>query len=57
MTKQEALDHFGGSAQRLAEALRLSRQAVHQWPADEPVPELRRYQIMEIVARRNVESA
>ena len=45
MTKQEALDLFDGSARKLAEAIGVSVQAIHQW-ADE-VPELRAYQIRE----------
>ena len=34
MTKQEALDLFGGKHKALAEALGISRQAVYKWPAE-----------------------
>jgi len=52
MTKKEALAHFGGSMRKLAEALGLSTQAVHRWP-QEKVPELRQYQIRDILAKRD----
>lgn len=46
MTKEEAIEAFG-SVRKLAEALGITEQAVHQW-GDE-VPELRFYQIREIL--------
>jgi transcriptional repressor of cell division inhibition gene dicB len=46
MTKQEAIDLYGGSTRALAEALGLSVQAVHQW--GDKVPLLRQYQIKEL---------
>ena len=49
MTKQEAIDLFEGSIRKLADALGITEQAVHQW-GDE-VPALREYQIREIQAR------
>jgi transcriptional repressor of cell division inhibition gene dicB len=42
MTTQEAKDLFGGT-RKLAEALGITEQAVHQW--GESVPELRVFQI------------
>ena len=51
MTKQEAIDLFDGSVRRLAEALGLSVQAVHQW--EDTVPLLREYQIKEIIETRS----
>lgn len=50
MTKNEAFELFGG-ARKLAEALGLSVQAVHQWE-DDSIPELRVYQIKEILASK-----
>ena len=47
MTKQEAIDLFGGSVRKLAETLGITEQAVHQWGDD--VPELRVYQIRELM--------
>lgn len=49
MTKQEALEAFG-SVRKLAEALGVTEQAVHQW--GEKVPELRVYQIKAVLAER-----
>lgn len=49
MTKQQAIDLFDGSVRKLAEALGITEQAVHQW--GDTVPELRVYQIREIVGR------
>lgn len=49
MTRAEAVKIFG-SVRRLAEALSISDQAVRSWGDD--VPPLRRYQILEILARR-----
>lgn len=48
MTKQEAIELFGGNVRALAEALGITEQAVHQW--GERVPELRVYQIKEKMA-------
>lgn len=49
MTKQEATDLFDGSVRKLAEALGITEQAVHQW--GDTVPPLRVYQIKEITSR------
>lgn len=49
MTKEEAIAAFGG-VRKLADALGISEQAVHQWGAT--VPELRVYQIREILRVR-----
>ena len=46
MTKQEALALFDDSVRKLADALGITEQAVHQW--GDTVPELRAYQIREI---------
>lgn len=50
MTKQEALDMFDGSARKMAEALGVSVQAIHQW--GDVVPELRVYQIKALAGKR-----
>jgi len=52
MMKQEAIDAFG-SIRKLAEAIDVTEQAVHQW--GENVPELRGYQIRVILAERAIE--
>lgn len=52
MKKTEAIDIFGSEA-KLAQALGLSRSAVNQW-GDE-VPQLRAYQIRDILAERSAE--
>lgn len=49
MTKHEAIALFDGSVRKLAEALGITEQAVHQW--GETVPELRVYQIREITGK------
>lgn len=51
MTKNEALNLYGGSVRALADALGITEQAVHQW--GEEVPALRRYQLLDIEARKN----
>ena len=43
MTKQEAIEHFGGKAINLANALGIKPSSVTQW-GDE-IPEVRQYQI------------
>lgn len=45
MTKQDALDHFGG-ATKLAAALGVSRPAIYQW--GETIPPLRQLQLQRI---------
>lgn len=45
MKKSEAIDLFGG-VRKLADALGITEQAVHQWGSD--VPHLRAYQIKAI---------
>lgn len=47
MTTDEAKKLFDGSVRKLANALGITEQAVHQWGGE--VPELRVYQIREIV--------
>lgn len=49
MKKQEAIDAFG-SVRKLAEAIGITEQAVHQW--GDMVPELRAYQIKAVLAER-----
>lgn len=49
MTKEEAIAAFG-SVRKLADALGITEQAVHQW-SDE-VPQLRVYQIRELLRTR-----
>lgn len=53
MKTLEAIQVFG-SARKLAAALGISTQAVHQWGED--VPELRRFQIEEKINGRSVSS-
>lgn len=50
MTTDEAKQFFEGSARKLADALGITEQAIHQW--GEQVPELRQYQIKVIVQER-----
>lgn len=50
MTKQEALEIFDGSARKLAVALGVSVQAVHQW--SDKIPELRVFQIKDLRDKR-----
>jgi len=47
--KQEAINAFG-SVRKLAEAIGITEQAVHQW--GDMVPELRAYQIKAVLAER-----
>lgn len=49
MTKEEAIAAFG-SVRKLADALGITEQAVHQWGQD--VPHLRMYQIRELIRIR-----
>ena len=49
MTKYEAIKTFGG-VRPLAESLGISEQAVNQWGPI--VPELRKYQIKELLEKR-----
>ncbi len=49
MTKKQALEMFGGSVRKLADALGITEQAVSQW-GDE-VPPLRAYQLREIAQK------
>lgn len=49
MTKAEAVAAFG-SVRKLAEALGITEQAVHQWGED--VPSLRVYQVRELIRAR-----
>lgn len=43
MTIEECINHFG-SVQKLANALNVSRQAIHQWAGDAP-PLHRQYEL------------
>jgi len=52
MTLEEALLHFNNSRRELAEALGVSTQAVQYWSDDGEIPQLRVYQINEIIAKR-----
>jgi DNA-binding transcriptional regulator YiaG len=52
MTLKEALSHFNNSRRELAEALGVSTQAVQYWADEEQIPELRAYQIKEIISNR-----
>ena len=54
METQEAIDAFG-SPLALATALGITRAAVYQW--GETVPELREYQIRELLAAREAAPA
>ena len=49
MTTKEAADAFGG-IDKLAEALGITRHAIYLWRGS--VPELRQYQIREILRQR-----
>jgi len=49
MTKQEAIERFG-SVRKLADALGITEQAVHQWGNN--VPELRVYHIKALLAEK-----
>ena len=51
MTLEEALSHFNNSRRELAEALGVSTQAVQYWADEEQIPELRAYQIKEIISK------
>jgi len=55
MTKQEAIDHFGGAkdggVRKLADALGISVQAVYDWP-DEAIPIGRQYQLQVLTKGR-----
>lgn len=49
VTKEEAIQAFG-SVRKLAEAIGITEQAVHQW--GDMIPELRVYQIRAVLAER-----
>lgn len=49
MTKKEAIEAFG-SIRKLADALGITEQAIHQW--GDNVPELRAYQIRDLLGAR-----
>ena len=51
MTKQEAINHFGG-VQELADALRITYQAVAQW---QEIPLLRQCQL-EVMTKRKLKA-
>ena len=38
MLKETVLAHFGGSVQRTADAIGVTRSAVYQWKDGEPIP-------------------
>lgn len=50
LTKRQAIE-AAGSAAALARLLGIRHQAVQQWPMDEPIPELRQYQLREILSQ------
>lgn len=54
MTKAEALQVADGSVNELARMLGIRHSAVSQW-SDEKIPELREYQIKEIIDKREAE--
>ena len=54
MTKDEALQVADGSVNELARMLGIRHSAVSQW-SDEKIPELREYQIKEIIDKRESE--
>ncbi|MEK6203301.1 MAG: Cro/CI family transcriptional regulator [Psychrobacter sp.] len=54
MTKDEALQVADGSVNELARMLGIRHSAVSQW-SDERIPELREYQIKEIIDKREAE--
>lgn len=54
MTKDEALQVADGSVNELARMLGIKHSAVSQW-SDERIPELREYQIKEIIANSEAE--
>ncbi|WFF38008.1 Cro/CI family transcriptional regulator [Moraxella nasibovis] len=55
MTKQEALKVAKGSVNELGRLLGISHAAVSQWN-DEKIPELRAYQVREIMARQQAQA-
>ncbi|MGM8890675.1 Cro/CI family transcriptional regulator [Psychrobacter sp. 1Y1] len=54
MTKSEALEVAGGSVNELARMLGIKHPAISQWD-DEQIPELREYQIKDIIKERNAQ--
>ncbi|KAA0915787.1 Cro/CI family transcriptional regulator [Psychrobacter sp. ANT_WB68] len=54
MTKNEALKVANGSVNELARMLGIKHPAISQWD-DEKIPELREYQIKEIIDKREAE--
>jgi hypothetical protein len=54
MTKDEALQVADGSVNELARMLGIKHSAVSQWN-EEKIPELREYQIKEIIDKRESE--
>ena len=55
MKTDQAIKHFNDSVRELAEALGITSAAVYQWGDD--VPQLRVYQINEIIAKREIVAA
>jgi hypothetical protein len=47
MTKEQAI-RWAGNGMKLARLLGITRQAISLWPAGEPIPLLRQYQIDEL---------
>lgn len=54
MTKDEALKIAGGSPTKLGRMLGISHNAISQWD-DEQIPELREYQINDLIKERNAQ--
>ena len=54
MTKDEALKIAGGSPTELGRMLGISHNAISQWD-DKKIPELREYQIKDLIKKRNAQ--
>ena len=52
MTFQEALTLFNNNKKDLRESLGVTRQVMYHWKTMNKIPELRRYQIKEILSER-----
>ena len=48
ISKQQALGLYAGSQTDLAKALGIKPQAVQQWAEDQPIPQLRAYQLRDL---------
>jgi len=52
ITKEQALAAFDNNAAALARALRITQQAVQQWPEGEPIPRLRQFELRGLLPER-----